>query len=237
MPRKKWITKKEVADILKSYSVRPNEFEQVGDDGYFFKSSYTKGYTISFEPEIQNRSVKTGRIIVSHTRNGGKRTFQDLWERDPDGRLQFVFRNPWDRPLTDYDYIQELEAQVLELKETGQKLQEQLTERHEPLNDTKPSQESLEQLQQEIAILESENKALQTQVATLTEKYEGLLEKSKHNARGAGRKADLAHLESQAKKVQDLLDAGKTPVEVQKIMGISRSSFFKYKKHLQTNGC
>lgn len=223
MPRKKWITKKEVSDILKSYSVRTNEFEQVGDDGYFFKSNYTRGYTISLEPEIQG-SIKTGRVVVSHTQNGGKRTFQDIWERDSDNRLQFKFRNPWDRPFADHAYIQELETQILELKEAGQKVQEQLAEHHEP------PQGSPEQLQQEITSLKSENKALQAQVSALTEKYEGLLEKTKHNARGAGRKADLAHLEAQAQKVQDLLDAGKPAAEIQKALGISRSTFFKYKK-------
>lgn len=230
MSRKKWITKKEASDILKSYSVRTNEFEQVGDNGYFFKSNYTRGYTISLEPEIQ-RDIKTGRVVVSHTQSGGKRTFQDIWERDSDNRLQFKFRNPWDSPFADYAYIQELETQILELKEAGQKIQEQLAEHHGP------SQRSPKQLQQEITSLKSENKALQAQVSALTEKYEGLLKKTKHNARGAGRKPDPAHFESQAKKVQELLDAGKMPVEVQKIMGISRSSFFKNKKSIQIKGC
>ena len=229
MPRKKWITKKEVADILKSYSVRPNEFEQVGDDGYFFKSSYTKGYTISFEPEIQHGSVKTGRIIVSHTQNGGKRTFQDLWERDLEDKLQFVFRNPWDKPFTDYDYIQELEAQISELKEYGLKLQE----RSEKCPGSSPL-ETTEPLNQELTILRFENEALRNQIVALTEKHDKLIKETKHNARGAGRKPNPAHLESQAKKIQDLLDAGKTPVEVQKALKISRSTFFKYKKFLKT---
>lgn len=227
MSRKKWITKKEASDILKSYSVRTNEFEQAGDNGYFFKSNYTRGYTISLDPEIQ-RDIKTGRVVVSHTQSGGKRTFQDIWERDADNRLQFKFRNPWDRPFSDHSYIQELEAQILELKEAGRKVQEQLAEHHEP------PQRSPEQLQQEITSLKSENKALQAQVSALTEKYEGLLEKTKHNARGAGRKPDPQHLNSQAKKVQELLDVGKTPIEVQEALGISRSTFFKYKKFIQT---
>lgn len=231
MSRKKWITKSEVINILRAYSVRTNEFEQVGSDGCFFKSKYVKGYSISISPEIQHGNVKTERIIVSHAQNGGKRTFRDIWGRDSDSGLQFLYRNPWDRPFTDYDYIQDLETQILELKEAGQKIQEQLAEHHEP------PQRSPEQLQQEITSLKSENKALQAQVSALTEKYEGLLEKTKHNARGAGRKADPQHLNSQAKKVQELLDAGKTPIEVQKIMGISRSSFFKYKKSTQTKGC
>lgn len=224
MPRKKWITKKEVSDILKSYSVRTNEFEQVGDNGYFFKSNYTRGYTISLEPEIQG-SIKTGRIIVSHAQNGGKRTFQDIWERDSDNRLQFKFRNPWDRPFADHDYIQELEAQILELKEAGQKVQEQFGKSHESINSANPTPEF-----QELTELRIENEALRNQVTNLTKKYGELIKKTGHNARGAGRKADLAHLEAQAQKVQDLLNAGKPAAEIQKALGISRSTFFKYKK-------
>lgn len=141
---------------------RKNEFEQVGDNGYFFKGNYTKGYTISLEPEIQHGNVKTGRIIVPHTQNVGKRNLH--------GKLQFVFRNLWDIPFSDYDYIQELEVQILELKTTGRKLQEQLAEYHGPLNDTQPPQDSPKQLQQEITILESENQALKAQIAALTKK-------------------------------------------------------------------
>ena len=118
------------------------------------------------------------------------------------------------------------------MKEYGLKLQEQ----SEKCPGSSPL-EATESLKQELTILRSENAALQSQIAALTEKYDKLIKETKHNARGAGRKPNPAHLESQAKKIQDLLDAGKTPVEIQKIMGISRRSFFKYKKHLQPKGC
>lgn len=192
MAIKKWITKKEIADILKTYSVRTDEFEQIGTEGYFFQSRFTKGYTISFEPEIQHGTEKTGRIVISHSKNGGKRTFHDIWERDSNNKLQFMYRNPWNRPFSDYDYICSLEAQIIELKEAGQKLQSQL--------------------------------------AALAKKNQELINGTKHNARGAGRKADPEHLEAQAREVQNLLADGKTADEVQKIMGISKSSFFRYKK-------
>lgn len=103
-----------------------NELEQVVDSRYFFKNNYTKGYAISLEPKLHHRSIKTGRIVVSHTQSGGKRTFQDIWKRDSDSRLRFVFRNPWDRPFADYDYIQDLESQILKLKGFAQELQAQL---------------------------------------------------------------------------------------------------------------
>lgn len=230
---KKWITKKEIADILKEYSVRTDEFERIGTDGYFFQSKYTKGYTVSVEPEVQHGSIRTGRVIVSHTQSGGKRTFQDVWERDAGNKIQFVFRNPWNKPLADYDHIRDLETQIFELKESGLKLQAQLEKCHEPAIDAKLTLETPEQLEQELTFLKSENKALRSQLDALTEEYDKLIKKTRHNARGAGRKADPAHLETQVKKVQDLLNSGHTPTEVQKIMGISRSSFFKYKKFTQ----
>lgn len=233
MSRKNWITKKDISDIIKAYSVRTNEFEQVGNEGYFFKSNYTKDYTISLGPEIQYGNIKTGRIVVSHTKNGGKRTFQDIWERDPDDRLQFVFRNPWDKPFADYDYIKNLEAQILGLKESGHKLQEQ-SERYQGASaDIEHTQGYTERLLQENISLRHENKALRDQIAALTEKNNRLLDNTKHNARGAGRKADPQHLESQIKEVRSLLEDGKTATEIQKIMGISRSSFFRYKRFIQ----
>ena len=65
---KKWITKKEIEKLIRSYSVRPNEFEPFGTEGYSFKSRYAKGYTISLEQELQHGGEKTGRILVSHTK-------------------------------------------------------------------------------------------------------------------------------------------------------------------------
>lgn len=226
---RKWITKREIADILKAYSVRANEFEPFGNEGCSFKNKYLRGYILSIDQEFLHGNEKTGRIIVSHSRSNGKRTFRDVWQRDSEGKLQFVFRNPWDKPFTDHEYIKDLEDQISELKEYGLKLQE----RSEKCPGSSPL-EATGSLKQELTIVRSENEALRSQIATLTEKYDKLIKETKHNARGAGRKPDPAHLESQAKKIQDLLDAGKTPVEIQKIMGISRSSFFKYKKFLKT---
>lgn len=233
MSKKRWITKKEISDIIKAYSVRTDEFEQVGNDGYFFKSNYAKGYTISLRPEIQDGDVRTGRIIVSHTRNGGKRTFHDIWERDPDNRLRFVFRNPWDRLFADYDYIKDLEAQILELREAGQKLQEQREKCQGTSADTEHTETRIERLLQENISLRRENEDLRDHITALIEKNDRLLDSTKHNARGAGRKADPAHLASQVREVRSLLEAGKTATEVQRIMGISRSSFFRYKRLIQ----
>lgn len=222
MAIKKWITKKEIDQILKSYSVRPNEFEPVGDNEYFFKSNYANGYTISLEQEIQYGSEKTGRILVSHTNGKGRRTYYDIWKRDSSGKLQFVFRNPWNKPCADYEYINDLESQIADLREYGQKIQQQLQQgiscAPQNENDSK------------INLLESENKRLHNRIQVLEEENQKLINKTKHNARGAGRKVDIQHLETQVSKIQSLLNSGKTAMEIQKIMGISRSSFFRYKK-------
>lgn len=143
---KKWITKKEIADILKTYSVRTDEFEPFGDEGCSFKNKYLRGYVLSIEQEFLNGIEKTGRIVVSHSRTNGKHTFRDIWQRDLEGNLQFVFRNPWDKPFTDYDYIKDLEAQISELKEYGLKLQAQLEKCPGAAVDTDPPLETPEPL-------------------------------------------------------------------------------------------
>ena len=230
MNNKKWITQKEVSDLLKTYSIRTDEFERLGNDDYFFQSKYVKGYALSLEPETQYGTERTGRIIVSHTKDGGKRTFQDIWEYDQNNKLQFVFRNPWNKPFADYDYIHDLESQIAELREDCQKLQTQLVNQPKSVNDIKNPQESSAQLQQDLTFLKTENESLRSQIDSLTQKYHELINKTGRNARGAGRKPDPQHLQSQVKEVQNLLAAGKNSDEIQKIMKISRSSFFRYKK-------
>lgn len=75
---------------------------------------------------------KTGRIIVSHTQSNGKRTYVDVWERDRNDNLQFRFRNLWNQPLSDADYIKDLKKENEQLIQAGRKLQEQLaTIQHE----------------------------------------------------------------------------------------------------------
>ena len=222
MAKKKWITKKEIESILKSYSVRPNEFESVGDNEYFFKSNYARGYTISLEQEMQYcNTEKTGRILVSHADAHGKRTYCDIWKRDLSGKLQFAFRNPSDKLFADYEYINDLERQIAELKKHGQEIQQNINSASQNESDLK------------INLLEAENRKLYDRIQLLEEENKKLINNTRHNARGAGRKSDIQHLEAQVSKVQSLLNSGKSAAEIQKIMGISKSSFFKYKKRIK----
>ena len=44
--KKKWITQADISKILKTYSIRKDEFLPVEDTEYFYQSQLVKGYTI-----------------------------------------------------------------------------------------------------------------------------------------------------------------------------------------------
>lgn len=58
MAKQKWITKKEIATILKMYSVRTDEFQPFNNDEHCYTSKYTHGYMISITHELQHSSEK-----------------------------------------------------------------------------------------------------------------------------------------------------------------------------------
>lgn len=229
MARRKWITKKEITTILKTYSIRKDEFQPFGNDGYCYVSRYAHGYMISITQELQHGTEKTGRILVTHTQGNGRITFNDIWKRNTDETLQFCFRNPQNIPPSDAAYIKDLEQQISELKSIVQELEIRSKGYQPEQNGPQP----------QIHSLMTENENLRKQLGSLTAENQKLLNNSKYNARGAGRKPDPEHLEAQAKKVRSLLAAGKSTSEIQKIMGISRSSVFRYKKSIKgsSNTC
>lgn len=160
---KKWITKSEIAQIINIYSIRKDEFDPVSNINYCYQSKLIKGYMLTLSEE-QNNIEKTGRIIVTHTQNNGKRTYIDVWEHDKDNNLQFRFRNLWNQPLSDAEYIKDLEFQIKELKEAGKNIKAQLQKNQKLINDT---HEPIQQQEQS---------------------------KPKHNERGAGRKPSQERL-------------------------------------------
>ena len=181
MGTKKWIKQTEINIILRAYSVHKNEFEEVAQ--YSYLHQLLKGYMITISEEFQGND-KTGRILVYHTEENGKRTFCDIWERDLEGKLYFKFRNPANVPLADTYYIWQLEKELEQLREVVRELQNQ---------------------------------------------------KPKHNERNAGRKkADEKWTKSYLEWV-DLYEAQKSIKEILEIMGISRSTHFRYKKEYQTD--
>ena len=62
---KKWILKKDVVKILDTYSVRKDEFQQIGETEYCYVSSCVKGYMLTLSEETIG-DAGTGRILVSH---------------------------------------------------------------------------------------------------------------------------------------------------------------------------
>ena len=232
--KKKWITKLDITKILKTYSIRKDEFQPVGNQEYFFQSQIIKGYTIKISQETIDSPDyfrKTGRIIVSHAQSNGKRTYVDVWERDQNGDLQFRFRNLWNQPLSDADYIKDLEEKNEQLRHAGRKLQKQLSEflsgnclnydeqgnSHKLINDF---------------FAESEIIRLQKQLDDLEEKYQKLkFDTQVHNARGAGRKPSQERLNA-IKKVSILLESGCSDQDIMDNLGISRATFYRYKKSI-----
>lgn len=197
---KKWITKSEIAQIINTYSIRKDEFEPVSNINYCYQSKLIKGYIITLSEE-QNNIEKTGRIIVMHTQDNGKRTYTDVWERNKDNNMQFRFRDLWNQPLSDAEYIKDLERQIEELKQAGIKLQSQLQENHKLIIDT------CEPIQQQ-------------------EQH-----KPKHNERGAGRKPSQERLNA-IEQMQELLESGMSEQDIMNKLGISRATFYRYKKSI-----
>lgn len=98
----------EIEKILNTYSVRKDEFKEVSPNSHSYQSTLVSGYLVTLSVDSDER------ILVSHTQDGGKRTFVDVWERTEIGLL-FKFRNPWNLPLSDADYIKDLERELTEL--------------------------------------------------------------------------------------------------------------------------
>jgi hypothetical protein len=225
--KKKWITKSEILKLLKTYSIRKDEFQPVGESGYFFQSQIIKGYMIKISQdtiEAPDYFRKTGRIIVSHTQSNGKRTYVDVWERDRNDNLQFRFRNLWNQPLSDADYIKDLKKENEQLIQAGRKLQEQLATiqheynvSHELIIDTNNEEEVL---------------YLRQQINDLEKKYQQLKNDTHiHNARGAGRKPSKERLHS-IDQVKNLLDSGCSDQDIMNLLKISRATFYRYKRSI-----
>ncbi len=109
----------EIKKIINTYSVRKDEFREAAQGSY--KSTLVNGYLITLSID------SSGRIIASHTQDNGKRTFIDVWERIND-KLCFKYRNMNNQPLSDADYIKDLERRVKELEAAGRELQERLND-------------------------------------------------------------------------------------------------------------
>jgi len=234
---RKWITKAEITKILNTYGMRQNEFEPIEKLDYCYKNIYTKGYIITILEE-ENYGEKTGRILVSHSRGDGKRTYNDIWERDKNGNLQFCFRNLWNQPFSDSEYIKDLEEQIQQLKSAGQKLQEQLNSQKQIVS---------EKINLEYQKLKDENKTLHTLLENANQEKTELLEQistlkksqklnndTTRNPRHAGRKklGESPKTIEKLEQVKSLLEKEWGEQEIIKKLEISRATFYRYKKSI-----
>lgn len=228
--KKKWITKSEILKLLKTYSIRKDEFQPVGESGYFFQSQIIKGYTIKITQETieaPDYFRKTGRIIVSHTQSNGKRTYVDVWERDRNDNLQFHFRNLWNQPLSDADYIKELEEKNDQLLQAGRKLQDQLSTIQTYSGERNSSHKLIIDTD-----IEEDKANLLKQLDDLKKKYQKLKDDTfVHNARGAGRKPSKERLNA-IELVRTLIETGCSDQDIMNQLGISRATFYRYKKRI-----
>ena len=86
--------------------------------------------------------------------------------------MQFAFRNPWNKPFADYEYISDLESQIAELKKHGKKIQQQL---QQSINSASQSQTV-----SRINLLKSENKKLLDHIQFLEEEIQKLINGTKN---------------------------------------------------------
>lgn len=268
---KKWILKKEITEILNTYSVRKDEFEAIEKEGfeYYYKNKFVRGYLIHISEEIE-KSIKTGRIIVTHTEPNGKITYNDIWKRNEENKLEFVFRNPWNQPFSDAEYIRDLEEDIekmreqyhkltddteyKELKREKLKLEMQLDEQEEKyqklINEKEELERNLYEQFQNFHDLISENESLkreleklksdsdkdnsdhlQEEIEKLHQENQKLKNEKKHNARGAGRKPSQERLNA-IEQVKKLLEAGASEQEIKEQLGISKATFYRYKRNI-----
>lgn len=241
---KKWILKKEITAILNMYSIRKDEFEAIEKEGfeYYYKSKFTRGYYIHISQEIEKGGkdicdIETGRIIVTHIKANGKITYNDIWERDKEGKLEFLFRNPWNQPFSDGEYIKDLKEDVEKMREQYRKLiddtkyKELKAEKKKLEMELDEKDKKYNELEEQYQRLISEKESLKKELEKLKSENQKLKSEKKHNARGAGRKPSQERINA-IKEVQQLLESGTSEHEIQKQLGISRSTFYRYKRNI-----
>lgn len=218
---KKTILKTEITKILNTYSVRKDEFEEIKKEGLenYYKSKFTRGYYIHISEEIEKSTI-TGRIIVKHIKPNGKITYNDIWERNEENKLEFIFRNTWKQPISDAEYIRDLKEDVELMKEQYQKL----------IIENKNLKEQIENIKNDFN--KNNSNHLQEEIEKLHQENQKLKNEKKHNARGAGRKPSQERINA-IKKVKQLLEAGTSEHEIMNKLGISKATFYRYKKSIK----
>ena len=227
MSRKKWITKKEIEEILKMYSVRTNEFRTLTEKRLLYKSNFAKGYYLEIlEETLTGRDIveHTGRILVVHSKWCGQRTYTDIWERDKEGNLQFCFRNLLDEPVSDAEFIRDLQKENEQLKEAGRNLKEQLSK----VNENKTISTNAAKLRELLDTAISER----NHYKELYQNLKNEIDKKRENV-GRKKRGESSASREVLEAVQNILNNDPENKEPWKTIGIGRATFFRYKKLIQ----
>lgn len=217
--KKKKLTKKEISEILDSYSLRPNDFEEISEAvepgyKYVYKSRRPKErYLIFIMPQPDNV------ILANHTDEDGCRTFTDTWRRNKDGSLKWMFRNPTNVPLSDIAAFDDIKKENDELREEVIRLQERLKEKEHQISwaisDTSRK-------------LESENEQLRAEL----EKYHKTQPVIDTGLRKAGRPKGSIKKKGIENDIEALMREGLSDKDIIARLGLSRATYYRRKKLL-----
>ncbi len=117
--KRNWITKSEEKQIITAYEGFKGEIIPYGDTNEHMyeittvrKAGDRSLGLITIMSDYDPEQKELPRILVRHSDANGKRTFTDVWDRDYKGKIYWRFRNPAGTPISDRDYIRELEHKV-----------------------------------------------------------------------------------------------------------------------------
>lgn len=223
MGKRKWITKAEVREILKTYSIRKDEFVEIDKIEYYYKSKFAKGYVIAIKPEeIKGKDIveQTKRILVQHCKSNGEITHTDFWERNKEEKLQFLFRQDKAELPDSAAYVNDLREEIKRLQRKNKNLLQQFSD----TSTNKVKETDTAELEKLLTVALKERS-----------KYEQLYQKLKNEIntrKKAGRKKreDSEKSKKLLEEVHFILENEPNNKEPWISLGISRASFFRYKK-------
>jgi len=227
MSRQKWITKAEIKEILKMYSVRPDEFEHIEKLECHYKSKYAKGYVIAINPEElkgKNVTEQTGRILVQHCTSSGDIMHTDIWERTRDGnKMQFLCRQEKGNLPDSAAYVNDLREELERLQRKNKDLQQLLDANMNKTTDADAAEQG---------------KLLDTAINQrdyYKELYQNLkkeMDKKKENV-GRKKRGETDASREVLETVRNVLNNDPENKEPWKTIGIGRATYFRYKKLVQ----
>ena len=125
--KKKWLTKAEEQQILKTYEWYKGEFQPYEGIEHCYEIPGVRKAGQLALIRIERDSLSPNEfILVMHTDGEGKKTFIDTWQKIKAGKLLWKYRNYVDEPISDRAAIEDYKKQIKELEEQVKSLQDEL---------------------------------------------------------------------------------------------------------------